>query len=85
VPRWLAAAQGVLCSYREAARTLSPIPGPGRLGWSSSFRPPGHEHYQKELALLVSKATGSLDEAIKELRARYDIEQITPQVLPRPH
>jgi len=61
----------------------NPGPGPARMVFLVS--PPGHEHYQKELALLVSKATGSLDEAIKELRARYDIEQITPQVLPRPH
>ena len=40
--------------------------------------PSGHEHYQKELAELVASATGPLDAAIAELRARHDIEQLTP-------
>jgi oxalate decarboxylase/phosphoglucose isomerase-like protein (cupin superfamily) len=61
----------------------NPGPGPARMIFLVS--PPGHEHYQKELAQLVSKAKDPLDEAIKELRARYDIEQLTPQLLPRPH
>jgi hypothetical protein len=35
-----------------------------------------------ELAELVSSTTSPLDEAIAELRARHDIEQLTPQVIP---
>jgi oxalate decarboxylase/phosphoglucose isomerase-like protein (cupin superfamily) len=60
----------------------NPGPGPARMVFLVS--PPGHEHYQRELAELVSTATGTLDEAIRELRARHDIEQLTPQLLPRP-
>jgi hypothetical protein len=44
--------------------------------------PSGHEHYQNELAELVATAMGPLDEAIGQLRARHDIEQLTPQVIP---
>ena len=44
--------------------------------------PSGHEHYQRELAELVASAAGPLDAAIAELRARHDIEQLTPQVMP---
>jgi hypothetical protein len=44
--------------------------------------PSGHEHYQKELAQLVASTAGPLDAAIGELRARHDIEQLTPQVIP---
>jgi hypothetical protein len=40
--------------------------------------PSGHEHYQKELAEVVTNTTGPLDAAIAELRARHDIEQLTP-------
>jgi len=46
--------------------------------------PSGHEHYQKELAELVAGTPGPLDAAIAELRARHDIEQLTPQVYTRP-
>ena len=42
----------------------------------------GHEHYQRELAELVANTAGPLDAAIAELRARHDIEQLTPQVMP---
>jgi len=59
-------------------------PGPGLARMIFLVAPPGHEHYQKELAELVVRATGPLDEAIGQLRARYDIEQLTPQVVPRP-
>lgn len=58
----------------------NPGPGPARMIFLVS--PPGHEHYQKELAELVAGATGSLDAAIAELRARHDIEQLTPQINP---
>jgi hypothetical protein len=44
--------------------------------------PAGHEHYQKELAELVAGMTGPLDAAIAELRARHDIDQLTPQLIP---
>ena len=58
----------------------NPGPGPTRMIFLVS--PAGHEHYQKELADLVAHATGPLDEAIAELRARHDIEQLTPQLIP---
>ena len=59
-------------------------PGPGLARMIFLVAPPGHEHYQKELAALVAGATGPVDEAIGQLRARYDIEQLTPQVVPTP-
>jgi oxalate decarboxylase/phosphoglucose isomerase-like protein (cupin superfamily) len=58
----------------------NPGPDPARMIFLVS--PPGHEHYQKELAELVASATGPLDDAIAELRARHDIEQLTPQIIP---
>jgi oxalate decarboxylase/phosphoglucose isomerase-like protein (cupin superfamily) len=59
-------------------------PGPASARMIFLVSPPGHEHYQRELAELVASATGLLDEPIAELRARYDIEQLTPQMIPRP-
>ena len=65
----------------------NPGPGPARMVFLVS--PSGHEHYQRELAELVASAAGPLDATIAELRARHDIEQHTPQVMPgrptRPH
>lgn len=58
----------------------NPGPGPARMLFLVS--PPGHEHYQKELGELVATGNGSLDEPIRKLRERYDIEQLTPQILP---
>jgi oxalate decarboxylase/phosphoglucose isomerase-like protein (cupin superfamily) len=58
----------------------NPGPAPARMIFLVS--PSGHEHYQKELAELVATATGPLDEAIAILRARHDIDQLTPQVIP---
>lgn len=58
----------------------NPGPDPARMIFLVS--PSGHEHYQQELAALVASATGSLDIPIAELRARHDIEQLTPQILP---
>jgi oxalate decarboxylase/phosphoglucose isomerase-like protein (cupin superfamily) len=58
----------------------NPGPGPTRMIFLVS--PSGHEHYQKELAELVAGTSGPLDEAIGELRARHDIEQLTPQIIP---
>jgi oxalate decarboxylase/phosphoglucose isomerase-like protein (cupin superfamily) len=59
----------------------NPGPGPARMIFLVS--PSGHEHYQRELAELVAVATGPLDAAIAELRARHDIEQLTAPVTPR--
>lgn len=58
----------------------NPGPDPARMIFLVS--PSGHEHYQKELGELVAGATGPLDDAIAELRARHDIEQLTPPVAP---
>lgn len=58
----------------------NPGPDPARMIFLVS--PSGHEHYQKELAELVAGATGPLDDAIAELRARHDIEQLTPPLRP---
>jgi len=58
----------------------NPGPGPARMIFLVS--PAGHEHYQKELAEVVASTAGPLDTAIAELRARHDIEQLTPQVIP---
>ena len=58
----------------------NPGHGPARMIFLVS--PSGHEHYQRELAELVGSTTGPLDAAIAELRARHDIEQLTPQVIP---
>jgi hypothetical protein len=44
--------------------------------------PSGHEQYQRELAELVASATGPLDAAIAELRARHDIEQLRTGLQP---
>lgn len=57
-------------------------PGPGPARMIFLVAPSGHERYQKELADLVAGAAGPLDTAIAELRARHDIEQLTPQVMP---
>ena len=57
-------------------------PGPGPTRMIFLVAPSGHEHYQKELSELVGKTAGPLDTAIAELRARHDIEQLTPQVIP---
>lgn len=58
----------------------NPGPAPARMIFLVS--PSGHEHYQQELASLVATATGPLDDAIANLRARHDIDQLTPQVIP---
>jgi mannose-6-phosphate isomerase-like protein (cupin superfamily) len=57
-------------------------PGTGPARMIFLVCPSGHEHYQRELAELVATTTGPLDEAIGELRARHDIEQLTPQLSP---
>jgi mannose-6-phosphate isomerase-like protein (cupin superfamily) len=47
--------------------------------------PSGHEHYLAELGALVARGTppdqaATLQEAIIDLRARWDIEQLTPMI-----
>ena len=74
------AGQHDVCPARLPARIRQPGPGPARMIFLVS--PSGHEHYQKELAELVASTTGPLDAAIAELRARHDIEELTPQVIP---
>ena len=65
-----------LCPARLPACICQSGPGSARTIFLVS--PSGHEHYQKELAELVASTAGPLDAAIAELRARYDIEQLTP-------
>jgi mannose-6-phosphate isomerase-like protein (cupin superfamily) len=60
----------------------NPGPGPARMIFLVS--PSGHEHYQKQLAELVASPAGPLDAAIAELRARHDIDQLTPVIPGRP-
>lgn len=44
-----------------------------------SSAPGGHDHYFDELAAVLRDAVGPPDQAlISDLRARYDIEQLTP-------
>jgi oxalate decarboxylase/phosphoglucose isomerase-like protein (cupin superfamily) len=44
------------------------------------FSPAGHEHYLAELGALVSGGGPPDPDAIMELRARWDIEQLTPMI-----
>ena len=44
------------------------------------FAPAGHELYLQEMGGLLSRPTPPDQATIKELRARYDIEQLTPVV-----
>jgi hypothetical protein len=74
------AAGAASCRDRTEYAFANPGPGPARMIFLVS--PSGHEHYQKELAELVGSTAGPLDAAIGELRARHDIEQLTPQVMP---
>ena len=46
--------------------------------------PSGHERYQDELGELLGKQGPPDQAAIQKLRARYDIEQITPLIPGRP-
>jgi len=42
--------------------------------------PAGHELYQQEMAKLLDRPGPPDPSAIGELRARYDIEQLTPLI-----
>lgn len=46
--------------------------------------PPGHEHYLEEIAELLAHAEPPDPAAIARVRARHDIQQLTPMVPRRP-
>ena len=60
----------------------NPGPEPARMLFLTA--PPGHERYLTELAALIARPGPSLPAAIAELRARYDIDQLTPMSLAGP-
>jgi len=53
-------------------------PAPARMLFLAA--PAGHELYQQEMAALLSRPGPPDPSAIGELRARYDIEQLTPMI-----
>ena len=55
-------------------------PGPTPVRMLFLFAPAGHELYLQEMGGLISGPTPPNQATIKELRARYDIEQLTPVV-----
>jgi oxalate decarboxylase/phosphoglucose isomerase-like protein (cupin superfamily) len=58
-------------------------PGPAPVRMLFQVAPPGHERYLQELAELLAHSAPPDQAAIAELRARHDIQQLTPMV-PRP-
>jgi mannose-6-phosphate isomerase-like protein (cupin superfamily) len=59
-------------------------PGPAPVRMLFLFAPAGHELYLAEMGGLISRPTPPDQATIKQLRARYDIEQLTPVVPGRP-
>jgi hypothetical protein len=60
----------------------NPTAAPARMLFLVS--PPGHEHYLDEIGKLIGRE-GPLDPAaIGEVRARHDIQQLTPMVASQP-
>jgi mannose-6-phosphate isomerase-like protein (cupin superfamily) len=58
-------------------------PGPAPARMLFLFSPPGHERYLRDVGELLGQ--GPPDQtAIAELRARYDIHQLTPMISRRP-
>jgi quercetin dioxygenase-like cupin family protein len=56
----------------------NPTDQPARVFFQSSV-PGGHEHYFEELAEILARSAGGVDQdEIEDLRRRYDIEQLTP-------
>jgi hypothetical protein len=55
-------------------------PGAGAVRMLFLFAPAGHELYLAEMGGLISRPTPPDQATIRELRARYDIEQLTPVV-----
>jgi mannose-6-phosphate isomerase-like protein (cupin superfamily) len=47
------------------------------------FGPAGHEHYLAEMGALIGRGGPPDQDAIAALRARWDIEQITPMIVNR--
>jgi oxalate decarboxylase/phosphoglucose isomerase-like protein (cupin superfamily) len=60
----------------------NPGRGPARMLFLVS--PPGHEHYLAEMGELIGHGGPPSPSAIAELRARWDIQQLTPMVTGRP-
>ena len=56
----------------------NPGPVPTRMLFLAA--PAGHELYMAEMAKLVGRSGPPDQSAIIELRARYDIEQLTPMI-----
>ena len=56
----------------------NPGPAPARMFFLAA--PAGHELYQQEMAKLLDRPGPPDPSAIGELRARYDIEQLTPLI-----
>jgi mannose-6-phosphate isomerase-like protein (cupin superfamily) len=60
----------------------NPASAPARMLFLVS--PPGHEHYLDELGELIRQPGPPDPAAIAEVRARHDIEQLTPMAVGRP-
>jgi oxalate decarboxylase/phosphoglucose isomerase-like protein (cupin superfamily) len=58
-------------------------PGPAPVRMLFLAAPAGHDLYQQEMAGLLGRGGPPDQAAIIELRARYDIEQLTPMILDR--
>jgi len=56
----------------------NPGPAPARMLFLAA--PAGHELYQQEMAALLGRPGRPDQSAIIDLRARYDIEQLTPMI-----
>jgi oxalate decarboxylase/phosphoglucose isomerase-like protein (cupin superfamily) len=46
--------------------------------------PPGHEHYLEEIGKVIGQGGPPNPDAIAEIRARHDIQQLTPMAAGRP-
>jgi hypothetical protein len=55
-------------------------PGTGPARMLLLVTPSGHEQYLEEVAEVLSRPGPPDQSAIAELRARYDIEQLTPMI-----
>jgi quercetin dioxygenase-like cupin family protein len=60
-------------------------PGPAPARMLFLVAPSGHEHYLEELAELIAPPGPPDQAAIASLRARHDIQQLTPMVPSRAH
>jgi oxalate decarboxylase/phosphoglucose isomerase-like protein (cupin superfamily) len=55
-------------------------PGSGPARMLFLVAPSGHEHYMAEMGALISRGGPPDQNAIIDLRTRYDIEQLTPMI-----